>query len=78
MEISTIDLDLAKSVFQVHGIDDADEVVVRKTLRRSQAVPFFTKLPPCLVAMEACGRSHHWAREILKLGHEVRLMPPRM
>src|SRR3954469_8728760 len=76
MEISTIGLDLAKSVFQVHAINDAGEVIVRKTLRRSQVLSFFAKLPPCLVGMEACGTSHHWAREILKLGHEVRLMPP--
>ena len=76
MEISTIGLDLAKSVFQVHGITGAGEVVVRKALRRSQVLPFFAKLPPCLVGMEACGTSHHWARELIKLGHEVRLMPP--
>ena len=76
MEISTIGLDLAKSVFQVHAIDGAGEVVVRKTLRRAQVLPFFAKLPPCLVGMEACGTSHHWAREMIKLGHEVRLMPP--
>src|SRR6476660_9539750 len=76
MEISTIGLDLAKSVFQVHAINDAGEVIVRKTLRRSQVLSFFAKLPPGLVGMEACGTSHHWAREILKLGHEVRLMPP--
>lgn len=76
MDISTIGLDLAKSVFQVHGIDASDTVRVRKTLRRAQVLPFFAKLPRCLVGMEACGTSHHWAREILKLGHEVRLMPP--
>jgi transposase len=76
MEISTIGLDLAKSIFQVHGITDAGEVAVRKALRRSQVLPFFAKLPPCLVGMEACGTSHHWARELTKLGHEVRLMPP--
>ena len=76
MEISTIGLDLAKSIFQVHAINEAGEVVVRKALRRAQVLPFFAKLPPCLVGMEACGTSHHWAREILKLGHEVRLMPP--
>jgi transposase len=75
MEISTIGLDLAKNVFQVHGIDATGEVVVRKTLRRSQMLPFFEKLPPCLVGAEACGTSHHWARELMKLGHEVRLMP---
>ena len=76
MEISTIGLDLAKSVFQVHAINDADAVVVRKALRRSQVLTFFAKLPPCLVGMEACGTSHHWARELMKLGHEVKLMPP--
>lgn len=75
MEINTIGLDLAKNIFQVHGIDTAGEVVVRKALRRSQVLPFFSKLPPCLVGIEACGASHHWAREIAKLGHRVRLMP---
>jgi transposase len=63
MEISTIGLDLAKSVFQVHTINDAGEVVVRKALRRSQVLPFFSKLPPCLVGMEACGRSA-WRRSL--------------
>jgi transposase len=76
MEITTIGLDLAKSIFQVHGVGAAGTVVVRKALRRSQVLPFFTKLPPCLVGIEACGTSHHWARELAKLGHEVRLMPP--
>lgn len=76
MEISTIGLDLAKSIFQVHGVDAAGEVVVRKTLRRSQVLPFFAKLPPCRVGVEACGTSHHWARELIRLGHDVRLMPP--
>jgi len=76
MEISTIGLDLAKSIFQVHAINDAGEIVVRKALRRSQVLPFFIKLPPCLVGMEACGTSHHWARELIKLGHDVRLMSP--
>ena len=75
MEISTIGLDLAKNVFQVHGISATGEVVIRKALRRSQMLPFFGKLPPCLVGAEACGTSHHWARELTKLGHEVRLMP---
>ncbi|SER53820.1 IS110 family transposase [Sphingobium sp. YR768] len=75
MEISTIGLDLAKNVFQVHGISATGEVVIRKALRRSQMLPFFEKLPPCLVGAEACGTSHHWARELTKLGHEVRLMP---
>ena len=76
MEITTIGLDLAKSIFQVHAVDAAGIVVVRKALRRSQVLPFFTKLPPCLIGIEACGTSHHWARELAKLGHEVRLMPP--
>ena len=75
MEITTIGLDLAKSIFQVHGVDASGAVVVRKTLRRSQVLPFFTKLPPCVVGIEACGTSHHWARALAKLGHEVRLMP---
>ena len=75
MEISTIGLDLAKNVFQVHGISASGEVVIRKALRRSQMLPFFEKLPPCLIGAEACGTSHHWARELTKLGHEVRLMP---
>src|SRR5471030_2813599 len=76
MQITTIGLDLAKSVFQVHGVDATGQAVVRKSLRRSQMLPFFAKLPSCLVGMEACGTSHHWARELIKLGHEVRLMPP--
>ncbi|MBO9725107.1 MAG: IS110 family transposase [Novosphingobium sp.] len=76
MEITTIGLDLAKNVFQVHGVDAADTVVVRKALRRAQVLPFFAKLSPCLVGIEACGTSHHWARELTVLGHEVRLMPP--
>ena len=62
MQITTIGLDLAKSVFQVHGIDVAGQAVVRKSLRRSQMLPFFAKLPPCLVCIEAYGTSHHWAR----------------
>lgn len=76
MQITTIGLDLAKSVFQVHGIDAAGQVVVRKSVRRAQMLAFFSKLPPCLVGIEACGTSHYWARELIRLGHEVRLMPP--
>lgn len=75
MEISTIGLDLAKNVFQVHGVDADGNVVVRRTLRRAQLLPFFASLPPCLVGMEACGTAHHWARELIKLGHDVRQMP---
>ena len=76
-EVITIGLDLAKNVFQVHGVDAEGGVVVRRQLRRSQVLPFFKKQRPCLVGMEACATSHHWAREIAALGHEVRLMPPR-
>ena len=76
MEITTVGLDLAKNVFQVHAISNTGEVIVRRALRRAQVMPFFSKLPPCLIGMEACGTSHHWARELVALGHEVRLMPP--
>ena len=71
----TIGLDLAKSVFQVHGVDAEEYVVVRRQLRRSQLLSFFERLGPCLVGMEACSGAHHWARELSALGHEVRLMP---
>jgi len=76
-EVITIGVDLAKNVFQVHGIDNSGEVVVRRQLRRSQMLPFFNKTPPCLIGMEACATAHHWARQLIGLGHEVRLMPPR-
>ena len=76
MTITTVGLDLAKSVFQVHAIAADGTVVVRRTLRRAQVLPFFAKLSPSLVGMEACGTSHHWARELTRLGHDVRLMPP--
>ena len=76
-QVITIGLDIAKNVFQVHGIDGEDEVVVRRQLKRRQVLAFFDKLPGCLVGMEACATSHHWARELEKLGHDVRLMPPR-
>jgi transposase len=77
MQITTIGLDIAKNVFQVHGIDAAERVVVRKQLRRKQMMPFFEGLPPCLVGLEACATSHHWARELTRLGHQVRLMPAK-
>ena len=76
MEVATIGLDLAKNVFQVHGITDNGEIVFNRTLRRSQTLTFFAGLAPCLVGIEACGTSHHWAREIHKLGHQVKLIPP--
>jgi len=77
MQITTIGLDIAKNVFQVHAIDSEENVVVRKQLRRGQVIRFFEELPPCLVGLEACATSHYWARELTKLGHEVRLMPAR-
>lgn len=76
MGITTIGLDLAKNVFQVHAVDAGGDVTVRKTLRRAQLLPFFTKVKPCLVGIEACGTSHHWARELTARRHEVRLMSP--
>jgi len=76
MQISTIGIDLAKNVFQVHGVDAAENPVLKKQLRRNQVIEFFGKLPPCLIGMEACATSHHWARGLRKLGHDVRLMPP--
>ena len=75
MQITTIGLDIAKNVFQVHGIDAAEKVVVRRRLRRRQVLEFFKALPPCLIGMEACATAHYWARELTKLGHRVRLMP---
>jgi transposase len=76
-EIITVGLDLAKNVFQAHGADASGlAVVLRKKLRRDQVLAFFGQLPPCIVAMEACGGAHFWGREIGKLGHEVRLIPP--
>ena len=75
-EIITVGLDLAKTVFQVHAVDATGAVVVRRTLRRSQALAWFAKLPGCVVGLEACATAHHWARELTKLGHEARLIPP--
>ena len=74
--VTTIALDIAKSVFQVHGVDAASQVVIRRQLKRRYVLAFFQKLPPCLVGIEACASSHHWSREIKALGHTVRLMPP--
>jgi transposase len=76
MQVSTIGLDLGKRVFQVHGVDSAGRVIIRRQLRRGQVIDFFEKLPPCLVGIEACATAHHWARELMARGHEVRLMPP--
>jgi transposase len=74
--ITTIGLDIAKSVFQVHGIDAEGNVITRRQLKRRYVLVFFQKLPPCLVGVEACGSAHHWSRELQALGHTVRLMPP--
>lgn len=76
-KISTIGLDTAKRVFQVHGVGESGEVICRRQLRRADVLKFFAKLPPCLVGMEACSSAHYWAREISAFGHDVRLMPPR-
>jgi transposase len=75
-EVSTIGLDIAKNVFQVHAVDGAGAVAIRRALRRSQMLAWFGKLPPCLVGIEACATAHYWARELQKLGHQVRLIPP--
>jgi transposase len=74
--VTTVGLDIAKSVFQVHGVDGDGNVIVRRQLKRRYVVAFFQKLPPCLVGIEACASSHHWSRELQALGHTVRLMPP--
>jgi transposase len=74
--ITTIGLDIAKSVFQVHGIDAEGKVILRRQLKRRYVLAFFQRLPPCLVGIEACASSHHWSRELKALGHNVRLMPP--
>jgi transposase len=75
-EVSTIGLDIAKSVFQAHGADAAGRELYRKRITRAKLLEFFAGQPRCLVAMEACGGAHHWARELAKIGHEVRLIPP--
>ena len=75
-EITTIGLDLAKSVFQVHAVGQDEKIVLRRQVRRAQMLEFFAKLTPCLIGMEACAGAHYWARELAKSGHEVRLMPP--
>src|SRR5437879_13514495 len=74
--ITTIGLDIAKSVFQVHGVDAVGQVVIRRQLKRRYVLTFFQKLPSCLIGMEACASSHYWSRELQALGHTVRLMPP--
>ena len=76
-EISIIGLDIAKNVFQVHGVDDKGEVIVRRQLRRRQVLKYFAKLSACVIGMEACAGAHYWGRELRALDHEVRLMPPQ-
>jgi transposase len=76
-KVTTVGLDLAKSVFQVHGADAQGRPIMRKKLRRAQVIAFFADLPPCLIGMEACASAHYWARELRALGHEVRLIPPQ-
>ena len=75
-QVSTIGLDLAKHVFQVHGADNEGSALFNRKLRRTEVLRFFERLPPCLVGMEACGGAHYWAREIAQFGHDVRLIPP--
>jgi transposase len=74
--VTTIGLDIAKSVFQVHGISATGEVLIRRQVRRGQVLKFFASLPPCLIGIEACASAHHWSRELQSLGHQVKLMPP--
>jgi transposase len=76
MSVRTIGLVLAKSVFQIHGVDADGRVALKRRIRRQGLLAFFEELPPCLVAMEACSSAHHWARELIALGHDVRLVPP--
>jgi transposase len=76
MEVTTIGLDLAKNIFQVHGVDSAGGVAIRRRLRRSEVLSFFGRLSPCLIGVEACASAHYWARELAALGHKVKLIPP--
>src|SRR6202167_5788550 len=75
-EVSTIGLDIAKSVFQIHGVDVDGTVVIRRRVSRAKVSEFFAALPPCLIGIEACPAAHHWSRKLQALGHTVRLMPP--
>ena len=76
MQAITVGLDIAKSVFQVHGVDADGQVVIRRQLKRRYVLAFFEKLAPCVIGIEACASSHHWSRRLQALGHTVRLMPP--
>ena len=77
MQVTTLGIDLAKNVFQVHGIDEHGKVILKKQLKRAQMAPYFINLPPCLIGIEACGSAHHWARKLQAMGHTVRLMAPQ-
>jgi transposase len=77
MKITTIGIDLAKTVFQVHGVDKPGKAGLRKQLKRKEVLSFFANLEPCLIGMEACGSAHYWARKLSALGHTVRLMAPQ-
>ena len=77
MKITTVGIDLAKNVIQVHGVDERGKTVLKKSLKRMQVLPFFANLPVCLIGMEACGSAHHWARKLKTLGHSVKLMAPQ-
>ena len=74
--VTTVGLDLAKHVFQIHAVDADGKIVIAKSLRRKDVLSFFDALPSCVIGLEACGSAHHWARELVKLGHDARLMPP--
>lgn len=77
MKVTTVGIDLAKNVFQVHGVDEQGKVVIKRQLKRDQIAQFFVNLPACLIGMEACGSAHHWARKLQAMGHTVRLMAPQ-
>jgi transposase len=77
MDITTVGIDLAKRIFALHGTDIHGNECLRRTLRRDQLIPFFTRLQPCLVGMEACGNAHYWARKLTSLGHTVKLIAPQ-
>ncbi len=77
MKVTRMGLDIAKAVFQVHGVNELGAVKARKTLARAKVLEYFVQLPPCLIGIEACGTAHYWARELTKLGHTVKLMAPQ-